>query len=376
MKKISHNLLSFGLIFLFSCTHSNKKPPKGLEGTWLSVYSKQGEWENVGLYLGYFMKIQNGKRTYQWAFSNTLVHENVTFNDSTIIIDDSTSLRIDYIGNDRLQLTFPWDTTLVTYVKLPFKNRGQIEIKKSDLTEFEWYLINEEERFRVDFIDHNYKLDFQDKNFTLGYNILNWGEYFGWDIMEFDHHTYFISNAFSIFEPMVYQITESNGNTIKLSYFDTYFSKEFKEIKLVKSKPLSNEKYQQQVNKLANHKFKLTDYHFKSPYDTIGWDTVLLKRINRFFTKFGIGKEMTFKFTNDSLFITNNIGGEYSKGTWELSKDGEIIKAVTKNGHLIIGIMDIDLIEKLKIKIKGVSNTQQLYNSAQIDYLELELEKY
>lgn len=371
MKKLPFYPIAFIIAFLFSCTPSNKKPPKGLEGSWLSI-SQKGN----GFFEGYFMKIKNGKRIFQFAYSDSLVYENVTYNDSTIIYDDSLNIQIKYINEDSLRLVFPYTFTSVTYFKLPYKETGSVKIKESDLLQNEWYLIDGNEKFRVDFIDDSYKIEFQDKSFKLGFNFLNWGEYSGWDIMVFDDHIYFISNAFSIFEPMVYQITKFSNDTISLMYYDTYFSKEFKYINLVKSKPLSKKKHQQQVDKLTHHKFKLVDYSFESQYEEGTWDTVVIKRINRFFTKFGVGKEMTFQFTNDSLFITNNIGGEYLKGAWELSKDGHSIQTTTNNDPLRLLIMEVEFEDKLRICIKGYQNNGKIYNGAQIDYLELELEEY
>jgi len=342
-----------------------------LEGSWLSI-SQKGN----GFFEGYFMKIKNGKRIFQFAYSDTLVYENVTYNDSAIIYDDSANIQIKYIDEDSLQLVFPYTYTSVTYLKLPYKEAGFIKIKESDLLQNEWYLIDGNKKFRVDFIDYSFNYEYQDKLFKLGYNFLNWGEYSGWDIMDFDGHTYFISTAFSIFEPLVYQITEFRGDTISLSYFDTKFSNEFKEMKLAKSKPLSNKEYKQQHNRLADHQFKLVDYSFESQFEEGTWDTVIIKRINRFFTKFGIEKEMTFKFTKDSLFITNNIGGEYSKGAWELSKDGQNINVVINNDPLRLLMMEINQEENLHLNINGSFNIQRIYNGAQIDYLELELEEY
>jgi hypothetical protein len=367
MKSISHYLLIFGLLFLFSCTPSNKKPPKGLEGSWLSI-SQEGD----GFFEGFFMKINNGERIFQFAYSDTLVYENVTFNDSTIIYDDSANIQIRYIGKDSLQLVFPYTFTSVTYLKLPFEETGSVKIKESDLLQNEWYLIDGNEKFRVDFIDYTYKMGSKYKSFHLGFNILNWGQYFGWDIMDFDGHTYLISSAYSIFEPMVYQITDFGNDSVSLSYFDTYFTKELKEIKLAKSKPLSEKMYQHQVDKLANHQFKLVDYQFESQFETGTWDTVPLKRIHRFFRKFGIEREMTFKFSSDSLFVFNNRGA-YLKGSWELSKDGHNIKVFTTNDLFMMGIK---LEENLHLNIKGSQNIRNIYDGHQVDYLELKLEEY
>lgn len=375
MKKLPFYLSVF--IFLISCTPSNKKPPDGLEGTWLSVSTRKDIWGGIGLFDGFFMEIKTGKRIYQYAYSDSIVYEDVFFNDSTIINgNDSINIKIAYIGKDSIQLIFPFDTTIVTYIKLPLQNTDQIKVNESDLIENEWYLVDSNYKYRVWFIDYNCQIVNTDKSFKLGNNILNWGEYMGWDIMEFDNHTYFISSSYSSFEPMVYQITKFEEDTITLFYYDTYFSKEFKEIKLIKSKPLSNEKYKEQVNKFANHKFKLIDYRFEGNYDTIGYDTVLLQRISRFFNKFGIEKEMTFKFTNDSLFITNNNGAEYTNGTWELSKDGRNIQVVTNNNPLRLLMMQVEMDKNIQLNIRGSYNIRSIYDGLQVDYLELELEEY
>ncbi len=398
MKSISHYLLFFGLIFLFSCTPSNKKPPEGLEGTWLSVSQREEKWGGSGSFTGYFMEIKSGNRTYQFAYSDTMVYEDVLYTHNSIVYPDSNKIMISYISKDSIQLAFPQDstiiicvnmpseetteigindrafqpdTTIVTYVKLPFEETGQIRINDYDLTDNEWYLIDEEKKYRVDFVDYDFYFFYYDISFNKGYNLFNWGEYFGWNIMEYDNQTYLIST--SLFEPTVFQITKYKNDTIDLIYFDDLFSNSFKHLKLVKSKPLSKEKHQQQVEKLANHQFKLVDYSFESQYEEGTWDTVIIKRINRFFTKFGIGKEMTFSFTNDSLFITNNIGGEYLKGAWQLSKDGHNIKVVNNNDLFMMGIKHE---EDLHLNINGFSNIRKIYNGCQVDYLELELVEY
>lgn len=374
MQYLSQGLFFTLILILFSaCTPSNKKPPKGLEGAWLSVSSEYGPKSSSGLMDGYFMKIESGLRKYQFAYSDIIVNEDCTFTDSSIVYKDSNNILIPYMGKDSMRLFFEKGNIKVTYLKLPFQKSSRVNIKTSDLTENEWYLIDEENKHRVDFIDHDFELLNYDKSFKLGHNIRGWGEHSGWDLIEFDGYQYLISTAISIFEPDVYQITEFQEDTIGLKFWDTWGVKDFKDLKLVKSPAKSIEAYQEMKNRLINHQFKLAKYQFESHYSDNDWDTTILKRINHFFTEYGIKKEMTFSFTQDSLYIANTIG-EYAKGAWSLSKDLKCIKAIIENDPYHSLVMEIELGDSLYVDIHGFfGNINQIYNGHQIERLQLDL---
>jgi hypothetical protein len=84
---------------------------------------------------------------------------------------------------------------------------------------------------------------------------------------------------------------------------------------------------------------------------------------------------MVKEFSSDSLFVFNNRGA-FLKGSWELSKDGQIIKTVTNNDPLRFLIIEVDFEGNLHLNINGFSNIRKIYNGYQVDYLELELEEY
>ena len=367
-------LFSLILFIVISCTQSNKRPPKGLEGTWLSISQGKGRLGGYGLMTGYFMEIKPGKRIFQFAYSDTSVCEDVLYTDSTIIYEDSNNIMIPYIGIDSIQLAFQPDTTIVTYVKLPFKKTGKVKISEKNLTENEWYLIDSEKEYRVDFIDYDFDIFHYDKSFKLGFNLLDWGGFFGWDIMEFDGHYYLISTSHSNTEPMVYQITDFKNDTISLIHYDDWFTKEFKQVKLVKAHAKSAEEHNQLRSQLIDHQYKLITYDFESQFDDETWDTIPLYRLHRFFKVFGIEKEMTFKFTKDSLFVFNNIGGKYATGAWELSKDNNAINVVIENNPLILLIMKIKMDSNMQLSLNGSQNINKLIGGYQMDKLNLELE--
>ncbi|NPD45349.1 hypothetical protein [Lentimicrobium sp. S6] len=275
------------LVIITSCTPPSKTPPKGLEGTWLSVPSVEDGKINT-LYQGYFMEIKPGKRIFQHGYSDSLVEENVTFTNSSIILQDSSEIHINYLGPDSLRLIFPWDNTIVTYVKLPHKESQKVTIKEENLFENEWFLLDGENKYRVDFTNDDIKILNHDKTFKFAHNIRGWGKQSAWNLMEFNGYSYLISTAFSNFEPDIYQVIELNKDTIILKIYDVWETKDFKTLKLVKSPAKSQEEHNDLKTQLTNHKFILQDYNFRSHLEEDTVYTVFIKRIHRFFKEFGI----------------------------------------------------------------------------------------
>lgn len=362
------------IILLYSCTPTNKKPPKGLEGTWLSVGSVVNGRINT-FYQGYLMDIKPGKRIFQHCYSNTIVEENVTFTDSSIILEDSSKIQIGYIGPDSLQLIFPWDNATVTYVRLAHKESPKITINEKDLFKNEWYLLDGKNKHRVDFIDYDFEIFNYDKTFKIAHNIRGWGEYSGWDLMCFDGQTYLISTALSNFEPDIYQIIDFKQDTLNLIYYDIWETKGFKTLELVKSPVKSQKEYNDLKNQLTNHEFVIQDYSFSSHFEEGTSDTVFIKRIHHFFKEFGMNRKMTFKFTEDSLFVFNSTT-QYIKGTWELSKDNQVLKVTVANEPLSLFFMNLEMNKKMHLRLNGYfGNINNIYQGYQIKKLELVLDR-
>ncbi len=363
------------LIIITSCTPNSKTPPKGLEGTWLSVASIQDGWEVNSLYQGYFMEIKSGKKTFQYAYSDTLVEDMVTFTESSIILEDSIEIQIGYLGPDSVRLVFPWDSTIATYIRLADNESPNFTITEKDLFENEWYLMDGENKFRIDFIDYDFKILNHDKTFKFAHNVRGWGKYSGWALMEFYGQKYLISTAFSNFEPDIYQIIDVKQDTITLKFYDVWGTKDFKILRLVKSSAKPQKEHNDLLNQLTNHEFIIKDYNFTSRFEEDVGDTVHLKRIHRFFKEFGIIRKMTFKFTEDSLFVFNSTA-QYTKGAWELSKDNQVIKVTVDNEPLDLFFMNLEMNKNMHLRFKGYyGNINNIYQGYQIDQLDLVLDK-
>lgn len=363
------------LIIITSCAQNPRTPPKGLEGTWLSVSSIKDGWDANSLYQGYFMEIKPGKKTFQYGYSNTIVEENVTFTDSSIILEDSSKIQIGYIGPDSLQFIFPWDNATVTYVRLAHKESPKITINEKDLFKNEWYLLDGKNKHRVDFIDYDFEIFNYDKTFKIAHNIRGWGEHSGWNLMEFYGYSYLISTAFSNFEPDIYQIIDIKEDTIELLLWDTWGIKDYKPLELIKSSPKSQEAHNNLKHQMANHEFIIHDYNFTSHFEEGTSDTVIIKRVHHFFKEFGMNRKMTFKFTEDSLFVFNSTA-QYTKGAWELSKDNQVIKVTVSNEPLNLFFMNLEMNEKMHLRLKGYSgNIRNIYQGYHIEQLDLVLER-
>lgn len=348
---------------MVGCSSLEEKPPKGLEGSWLSVRNDKC-FERT--YDGYFMEVKKGQRIFQFAYSDSIYTDYCTFTDSSILTQDSSCILIKSIYKDSIQLLFEGDIS-VKYIKLPFKETEKINIQASDLIENSWFYMEGDHRHRIDFPEAEFSLQHCDKKLNLVFNLIGWNRYSGWDLMEYKNYTYFISTAWSIFEPNVYQVIGYKNDTISLMIWD---KNGFKYPKLVKSPCNSQQERDELINQLVNNQFRVIDYH----YEWGDSDSVFFNRIHHFFDEYGINRKMTFKFTDDSLFVFNS-QHQYTKGAWSLSKDNQVIKVITANEPLDLFLIELKMDEKMHIYLSGYSNINKIYNGYQIDQLDLELIK-